>query len=100
MAVRSRGDDRPVLPKGITQAGRLAERDEPIRERIFTPPGLRTAGLRPNTTLGKFDAPLGHMAISGKTDHPPKSSLAVLKVAFSRLLSPSFGFSFLPGRIH
>ena len=41
--------------------------DELITERIFTPLGLRSAGLGPQATLGKIDAPLGHTVINGKT---------------------------------
>jgi CubicO group peptidase (beta-lactamase class C family) len=46
--------------------------DELIREGIFTPLGLRTAGLGGQATLGKVDAPLGHLMIDGK----PKAVLA------------------------
>jgi len=41
--------------------------DELITERIFIPLGLRSAGLGPQATLGKIDAPLGHMMVNGKT---------------------------------
>jgi CubicO group peptidase (beta-lactamase class C family) len=53
-------------------AGAMIERvggktwDELITERIFTPLGLRTAGLGCQSTLGKIDAPLGHRLIDGK----------------------------------
>jgi CubicO group peptidase (beta-lactamase class C family) len=53
-------------------AGAMIERvggktwDELITERIFTPLGLRTAGLGCQSTLGKIDAPLGHRIIDGK----------------------------------
>jgi CubicO group peptidase (beta-lactamase class C family) len=40
--------------------------EELITERVFTPLGLRSAGLGPQATLGKIDAPLGHLAIDGK----------------------------------
>src|SRR5262249_47577844 len=40
--------------------------DELITERIFTPLGLRTAGLGSQATLGKVDAPLGHVRIDDK----------------------------------
>jgi CubicO group peptidase (beta-lactamase class C family) len=46
--------------------------DELITERIFTPLGLRTAGLGGQASLGKIDAPLGHRRIDGK----PKAFLA------------------------
>ena len=39
--------------------------DELIIERVFTPLGLRSAGLGPQSTLGKIDAPLGHLVIDG-----------------------------------
>jgi CubicO group peptidase (beta-lactamase class C family) len=41
--------------------------DELITERLFTPLGLRSAGLGTQATLGKIDAPLGHVVIGGKT---------------------------------
>jgi CubicO group peptidase (beta-lactamase class C family) len=41
--------------------------EELITERVFTPLGLRSAGLGPQATLGRIDAPLGHMVIDGKT---------------------------------
>jgi CubicO group peptidase (beta-lactamase class C family) len=54
--------------------------DELITERVFTPLGLRSAGLGPQATLGKIDAPLGHVVLGGRTkaflagpsgDNPP-----------------------------
>jgi CubicO group peptidase (beta-lactamase class C family) len=54
-----------------TIAGAVIERvsgktwDELITERVFTPLGLRSAGLGPQATLGKTDAPLGHVVIGG-----------------------------------
>ncbi len=41
--------------------------DELITERIFTPLGLKTAGLGTQSSLGRIDAPLGHIKIAGKT---------------------------------
>jgi CubicO group peptidase (beta-lactamase class C family) len=41
--------------------------EELITERVFTPLDLRSAGLGPQATLGKIDAPLGHIMIGGKT---------------------------------
>jgi CubicO group peptidase (beta-lactamase class C family) len=41
--------------------------DELITERVFTPLGLRSAGLGPQATLGKVDAPLGHVMVGGET---------------------------------
>src|SRR6266481_4317421 len=54
--------------------------DELITERVFAPLGLRSAGLGSQATLGKIDAPLGHVVIDGRTkpflagpngDNPP-----------------------------
>jgi CubicO group peptidase (beta-lactamase class C family) len=59
-------------------AGAMIERaggktwDQLIRERVFVPLGLYTAGLGPQATLGEIDAPLGHLMIGGK----PKALLA------------------------
>jgi CubicO group peptidase (beta-lactamase class C family) len=58
---------------GYTLVGAIIERaggktwDELIRERLFTPLGLKTAGLGPQAALGRIDAPLGHEVIDGKT---------------------------------
>lgn len=46
--------------------------DELITERIFTPLELRSAGLGPQSSLGRVDAPLGHLLVDGK----PKAFLA------------------------
>jgi CubicO group peptidase (beta-lactamase class C family) len=57
---------------GYTIAGAMVERaggktwDELITERIFTPLKMKTAGLGPQGSLGKTDAPLGHAEIDGK----------------------------------
>jgi CubicO group peptidase (beta-lactamase class C family) len=57
---------------GYVLAGAMIERaggktwDELITERVFTPLGLKTAGLGCQATLGKIDAPLGHKVIDGK----------------------------------
>jgi len=40
--------------------------DELITERIFRPLGLKTAGLGPQASLGKIDAPLGHLRVDGR----------------------------------
>jgi CubicO group peptidase (beta-lactamase class C family) len=59
-------------------AGAMIERvshrtwDELITERIFIPLDLRTAGLGCQASLGRVDAPLGHMLTDGK----PKAFLA------------------------
>lgn len=57
---------------GYTIAGAMIERvsgktwEELIIERIFTPLRLKTAGLGPQSSLGKTDAPLGHTVNDGK----------------------------------
>jgi CubicO group peptidase (beta-lactamase class C family) len=57
---------------GYTIVGAMIERigkktwDEQITERIFIPLNLRTAGLGPQASLGKIDAPLGHVIVDGK----------------------------------
>jgi CubicO group peptidase (beta-lactamase class C family) len=40
--------------------------EELIVDRVFTPLELRTAGFGPQATLGKIDAPLGHIVVDGK----------------------------------
>jgi CubicO group peptidase (beta-lactamase class C family) len=53
-------------------AGAMLERltgktwEELITERIFKPLGLKTAGLGAQSSLGRIDAPLGHLKINGK----------------------------------
>ena len=57
---------------GYTIVGAIIERvagktwDERITEKIFIPLKLRTAGLGPQASLGKIDAPLGHSIVDGK----------------------------------
>ena len=57
---------------GYVTAGAMVERvkgrtwDELIVERVFTPLGLETAGLGPQATLGRIDAPLGHAEVKGR----------------------------------
>jgi CubicO group peptidase (beta-lactamase class C family) len=57
---------------GYVLAGAIIERktgktwDEAITERIFRPLKLRTAGLGAQASLGKIDAPLGHLIVDGK----------------------------------
>ena len=46
--------------------------EELVRERVFEPLGLRSAGLGPQATLGEIDAPLGHVMVGQK----PKALLA------------------------
>lgn len=58
---------------GYILAGAIIERaggktwDELITERVFTPLGLKTAGLGCQATLDRIDAPLGHKIVDGKT---------------------------------
>ncbi|MGA7578473.1 MAG: serine hydrolase domain-containing protein [Desulfobaccales bacterium] len=53
-------------------AGAMLERvtgktwEELITERIFKPLGLETAGLGAQSSMGRVDAPLGHVKINGK----------------------------------
>ena len=71
---------------GYTIVGAMIERvsgktwDEGITEQIFKPLDLKTAGLGPQASLGRIDAPLGHALINGKVkaflagpngDNPP-----------------------------
>jgi CubicO group peptidase (beta-lactamase class C family) len=71
---------------GYTVVGAMIERvsgktwDEGITERIFKPLNLETAGLGPQASLGRMDAPLGHALVQGKVkvflagpngDNPP-----------------------------
>jgi CubicO group peptidase (beta-lactamase class C family) len=57
---------------GYTITGAMIERivnktwDEAITERIFIPLKLRTAGLGPQSSPGRIDAPLGHVIVEGK----------------------------------
>lgn len=57
---------------GYTMVGSMIERatgrtwDELLTERIFVPLKLRTAGLGPQASLGKIDAPLGHSVVDGR----------------------------------
>ena len=63
---------------GYTIMGNVIERaagktwDELIVERIFIPLELKTAGLGPQASPGRIDAPLGHVSIDGT----PKAILA------------------------
>ncbi len=67
-------------------AGAMLERrtgktwEELISDRVFAPLGLKTAGLGPQSTLGRVDAPLGHVKLNGSAkaflagpngDNPP-----------------------------
>jgi CubicO group peptidase (beta-lactamase class C family) len=58
---------------GYTLAGAMLERaggktwEELVTERVFTPLGLGSAGFGPQATLGRVDAPLGHVITGGQT---------------------------------
>jgi CubicO group peptidase (beta-lactamase class C family) len=57
---------------GYTLVGAMIERvggkswEELITERVFMPLKLTTAGIGPQATLGRMDAPLGHAVVDGK----------------------------------
>jgi CubicO group peptidase (beta-lactamase class C family) len=63
---------------GYTIAGAMLERvgtkswEELVEERIIEPMHLRSAGFGPQASLGKVDAPLGHVIVNGR----PKAMLA------------------------
>jgi CubicO group peptidase (beta-lactamase class C family) len=57
---------------GYTMVGAILERvggktwEELITERVFAPLGLHSAGFGPQSSLGRIDAPVGHMIQDGK----------------------------------
>ncbi len=57
---------------GYTMVGAMIERvggktwDEAVTDRVFRPLKLETAGLGPQASLGRIDAPLGHSLVEGK----------------------------------
>ncbi len=57
---------------GYTIAGAILERvsgktwEELVNERIIGPLDLKSAGFGPQASLGKVDAPLGHLVVDGK----------------------------------
>src|SRR5207237_6094031 len=61
---------------GYILAGAMLERvsgktwEELIVERVFQPLGLKSAGLGPQSTLGRVDAPLGHVPLPNGTLKP------------------------------
>jgi CubicO group peptidase (beta-lactamase class C family) len=61
---------------GYTLAGAMLERvsgrtwEELIVERVFAPLGMKSAGLGPQSTLGRVDAPLGHRPLPDGTLKP------------------------------
>ncbi|QDV50274.1 serine hydrolase domain-containing protein [Gimesia fumaroli] len=78
--------------RGYTIAGAMIERvsgkpwDELIVERIFEPFELTTAGLGTQSTLGKIDAPLGHVI---QKDGKVKSYMAGPNADNSMILGPA-----------
>lgn len=75
------GKNEPVVPQGspfqysnfgYIVAGAMIEKaagepwDSLIVRRLFEPLGLRTAGLGPQATHGRIDAPIGHAVEDGK----------------------------------
>ena len=59
-------------------------REELIYARIFEPLGLQTAGLGPQATFGKLDAPVGHRM----ADDIPTATAAAEPQDADRTLSP------------
>jgi CubicO group peptidase (beta-lactamase class C family) len=61
---------------GYVLAGAMLERvsgktwEELMVERLFVPLGLKSAGLGPQSTLGRVDAPLGHVPLPNGTLKP------------------------------
>jgi CubicO group peptidase (beta-lactamase class C family) len=57
---------------GYVVAGAMLERvghaswEEMVEARIFRPMDLKSAGFGPQASLGKVDAPLGHLLVNGK----------------------------------
>jgi CubicO group peptidase (beta-lactamase class C family) len=73
-----RGNKFDYSNLGYIIAGAILERlggktwEELVTERIIEPLGLKSAGFGPQASLGKMDAPLGHLLMDGK----PKAMLA------------------------
>jgi CubicO group peptidase (beta-lactamase class C family) len=74
----ARGSKFDYSNLGYTIAGAILERiggktwEELVTERIIEPLGLKSAGFGPQASIGKVDAPLGHLILDGK----PKAMLA------------------------
>jgi CubicO group peptidase (beta-lactamase class C family) len=68
----ARGSSFDYSNLGYVIAGAMLERvghaswEELVEARIFEPLDLKTAGFGPQASLGKVDAPLGHMLVDGK----------------------------------
>jgi CubicO group peptidase (beta-lactamase class C family) len=74
----ARGSKFAYSNLGYTIAGAILERiggktwEELVTDRIIGPLDLRSAGFGPQSSLGRVDAPLGHVLVDGK----PKAMLA------------------------
>jgi CubicO group peptidase (beta-lactamase class C family) len=74
----ARGSKFAYSNLGYIIAGAILERiggkswEELVNERIFGPLDLKSAGFGPQSSLGRVDAPLGHLILDGK----PKAMLA------------------------
>jgi CubicO group peptidase (beta-lactamase class C family) len=74
----ARGSKFDYSNLGYIIAGAILERlggktwEELVTERIIEPLGLKSAGFGPQASLGKMDAPLGHLIVDGN----PKAMLA------------------------
>jgi CubicO group peptidase (beta-lactamase class C family) len=68
----ARGSRFDYCNLGYVIAGAMLERvghkswEELVEERIFQPMELKTAGFGPQSSMGKVDAPLGHVLVNGK----------------------------------
>ena len=68
----ARGSKFDYSNLGYIIAGAILERlggktwEELVTERIIEPLGLKSAGFGPQASLGKTDAPLGHLMVDGK----------------------------------
>jgi CubicO group peptidase (beta-lactamase class C family) len=68
----ARGSKFDYSNLGFVVAGAMLERvghatwEELVQTRIFVPMDLETAGFGPQASLGKVDAPLGHVLVDGK----------------------------------
>lgn len=68
----TRGSRFDYCNLGYVIAGAMLERlgkeswEELVEARIFRPMDLKTAGFGPQASLGKVDAPLGHILVDGK----------------------------------
>ena len=68
----ARGSKFDYSNLGYVIAGAMLERvgheswEELVEARIFKPLNLQTAGFGPQASLGKVDAPLGHVLVNGK----------------------------------